>query len=345
MVLSDTIRFMADIYRAGGDQCHHPFDLLSTTIDRELVCAGCGGAWPTGTADAFEVLFIASAEEAVDQSNRISRLEEFISANFAAASCSACGSWIDISTASTGARVGELWACARHIGVAAAYLDSDSTTADTFLWAQRAGLLTSTAPEDRHRWEEIVSCIPEISSIATNGEIPVVTSVQLDPRILNTLGLPSGEGYEAPVDDILSAAAALLGVGEPASGPARALLLGVIAAADMWLRGEFDPDDELEEDANHIDHIHSGEMSEDDDEMYFGDLDDDSEADRLWRAIAFYSMPQLGLLRARAYVDLHGENLNEVTTVDGDMVDDLLVMTAARCAETLLNGLTVETSE
>ena len=313
---------MADIYRAGGENCRHAFDLLSTTEERDLVCDGCGGEWPTESGDAFEVLFIAAADAVVEQSTRIDRLEDFITNNFSAASCSACGSWIDASDPLTGAKISELWACPRHLVVATAYLDDSTATADAFVWASKVGLLSSTRIEDRHRWEEIVSCVPDMLQIATADEMGVVTRTLVDSRLLAVLRLePDSEGT-VTVDELLLALAGELGVGEAESGPARSLLLGVIAASDLLLRGEFDPDDELEGD----------EDLEDED-------DDIDSREILWKAIAHYAMPQLGLMRAHAYVDFHGVDLPSVTTVDGEMVDQLLMMTSARAAETLLADL------
>ena len=313
---------MADIYRAGGEHCRHAFDLLSTTEDRELVCDGCGGAWGTESGDALEVLFIAAADAVVEQSTRIDRLEDFITNNFAAASCSACGSWIDASDPGTGAKIDDLWACPRHIGVAAAYLDDQSAVADAFTWANKVGLLSSNKIEDRHRWEELISCVPDMTQIATTGEAPVVDRATVDGRILEVLVLEADEQGLVSVDELLAALAAELGVGVAESGPARSLLLGVIAASDLFLRGEFDPDEELGGDDDF--------MSDD------VDLDD---REMVWKAVAHYAMPQLGIMRAHAYVDFHGADLPSVTTVDGDMVDQLLVMTSSRAAETLLGKL------
>ena len=310
---------MADIYRAGGENCRHAFDLLSTTLERDLICDGCGGEWPTESGDAFEVLFIAAADAVVEQSTRIDRLEDFITNNFSAAACSACGNWIDASDPITGAKISELWACPRHLGVAAAYLDDSSATSDAYIWATKVGLLSSSRIEDRHRWEEIISCVPDMLQIATADEMSVVTRTLVDSRILAVLRLqPDSEGT-VTVDELLQSFAGELGIGEAESGPARSLLLGVIAASDLLLRGEFDPDDELEGDEN----------LEDDDE----DID---SRENVWKAIAHYAMPQLGLMRAHAYVDFHGVDLPSATTVDGEMVDQLLMMTSARAAETLL---------
>jgi len=313
---------MADIYRAGGDNCRHAFDLLSTTEERDLVCEGCGGTWPTESGDAFEVLFIAAADAVVEQSTRIDRLEDFITNNFSVAACSACGSWIDASDPLTGAKISELWACPRHLGVATAYLDDSSATADAFQWATKVGLLSSTRIEDRHRWEELVSCVPDLLQIATADEMGLVDRTMVDARLLTVLRLRSDTEGTVGVDELLLALAGELGVGEAESGPARSLLLGVVAASDLLLRGEFDPDDELEDDDDFID----------DDE----DLD---ERETIWKAIAHYALPQLGLMRAHAYVDFHGADLPSISTVDGEMIDQLLMMTSARAAETLLGDL------
>lgn len=310
---------MADIYRAGGEHCRHSFDLLSTTLERDLVCDGCGGAWPTESGDAFEVLFIAATDAVYEQSTRIDRLEDFITNNFSAASCSACGSWIDASDPRTGAKVADLWACPRHLGVAAAYLDDDSATADAFRWASQVGLLSSNRVEDRHRWEELVSCLPDLAQVATSGEEPVTNLTKVDARILGALGIEADSDGLVVVDDLLGCLAASLGVGRAESGPARSMLLGVVAASDLLLRGEFDPDDEL--------------AGEDD---LLADVDDLDERESVWKAVAHYAMPQLGLMRAHAYVDFHGSDLPSSATVDGDMVDQLLMMTSARAAETLL---------
>jgi len=78
--------------------------------------------------------------------------------------------------------------------------------------------------------------------------------------------------------------------------------------------------------------IEDEDMEEDED-------DDIDSREILWKAIAHYAMPQLGLMRAHAYVDFHGVDLPSVTTVDGEMVDQLLMMTSARAAETLLADL------
>jgi len=334
---------MADIYRSGDRLCRHPFDLLSTTLDRDLSCSGCGGEWPTGSQDAFEVLFIASAEEAVNQSNRISKLEEFITTNFSAATCNACGTWVDVNSPGSGARVGELWACTRHVGVATLYLDNPRATAELFQWSKRSGLGISVDARDRHRWEEVISCVPSVISVASDGEFNVPGILSVDPRLLKVLKLK--DNSENSVEMVLSAMTLMLGLGTPVSPASRSMLLGILAASDLWLRGEFDPDDELDEENDYrVEPLHSetfdGDIvNDDDDELIINRIgDENDELSRLWRAIAYYSMPQLALLRAQAYVDLHGEDVENGTTIDGGMIDDLLVMTATRAAESLLGS-------
>jgi hypothetical protein len=316
---------MADIYRAGGEHCRHPFDLLSTTLDRELICDGCGGAWPTGSGDAFEVLFIAAADAVVEQSTRVDRLEDFISNNFSVASCSACGTWIDGSDPKSGTKIVDLWACPRHVGVATAYLDDQAATTLALRWAIGIGLLSSTEAVDRHRWEELVSCVPDLASLAAEIGEEVNDLISVDPRILASMGIYPSQDESITIETLLEALSDLLGVGAAESGPTRSLLLGIVAGADLFLREEFDPDDELGEETD--------ELMIDDDEPPLG------ERERVWKAIAHYALPQLGLMRAHAYVDLHGADLPSVTTVDGDMIDELLMMTSARAAETLIGAL------
>jgi hypothetical protein len=293
-------------------ECRHPFDLLSTTLERELVCEGCGGAWPTADADALEVLFLAAADKAAEQDDRLDRLEGFITQNFGAAGCSACGGWIDADEPLTGGRIAGMWACVQHLSVAAAYVDTPAAKEEALEWAERAGLLLSRDLEHRFRWEELVSCLPDLATAAETRELEVEETVTMDPRLMHALGL----SHPVTVDEVIDAMSSLLGSGKVTESPGRALMLGIVAGADLWCRDrlpeDIDGDDEIDE-----------------------ELD---EPDQLWIRIANYALPPLQLLRVQAYIELHGEDLPTQVTVDGEMVDQLLRMTAARGAESLLGS-------
>lgn len=304
---------MSDIFPVDDPAaCRHPFDLLSTTEDRELVCAGCGGAWPTSDADALEVLFLAAADKAAEQDDRLDRLEGFITHNFGAAGCSACGGWVDADDPQTGGRIAGMWACVQHLSVAAAYVDTPAAKEEALDWAERAGLHESRDLEHRFRWEELVSCLPDLTTLASGREYTVEDTVTMDPRIMHVLGL----SHPVTVTEVVDAMSELLGAGRVTESPGRALMLGVVAGADLWCRDrlpeDIDGDDEIDE-----------------------DLD---EPEQLWLRIANYALPPLQLLRVQAYIELHGDDLPTQVTVDGEMVDQLLRMTAARGAESLLGA-------
>lgn len=304
---------MSDIFPIDDpSDCRHPFDLLSTTMERELVCAGCGGAWPTSDADALEVLFLAAALKAAEQDDRLDRLEEFITHNFGAAGCSACGGWIDADDPLTGGRIAGMWACVQHLSVAAAYVDTPAAKEEALDWADRAGLHESRALEHRFRWEELLSCLPDLTTAAETRGIEVEDTVTMDPRLMHALGL----SHPVTVGEVVEAMSKLLGSGLVTEASGRALILGIVAGADLWCRDrlpvDIDGDDEIDEDLE--------------------------EPEQLWLRIANYALPPLQLLRVQAYLELHGEDLPTQATLDGEMVDQLLRMTAARGAETLLGA-------
>jgi hypothetical protein len=292
------------------ESCRHPFDLLSTTETRDLVCAGCGGAWPTSDADALEVLFLASADKAAEQDDRLDRIENFITHNFGAAGCSACGGWVDADDPSTGGKIAGMWACVQHLSVAAAYVDTPAATEEALDWAERAGLIDSRDIANRFRWEVLCSCLPDLSSMAETRGLELETDLTMDPRLMHALQL----SYPVTVGEVVDAMSKLLDGGVITDPPGRALMLGIVAGADLWCRDrlpeDIDGDDEIDE-----------------------DLDD---PEQLWLRIANYAIPPLQLLRVQAYIELHGDDLPTQVTVDGEMVDQLLRMTAARGAESLL---------
>ena len=94
----------------------------------------------------------------------------------------------------------------------------------------------------------------------------------------------------------------------------RSFLLGIISGSDSWLRGDIVIDDHLEDEFQ-------------------------SEADSIYKKIAELSLPPVQLSRIKTYVEINSDNMPDIFTVDGDLVDQLLLMTAARGAESLLKNI------
>jgi hypothetical protein len=303
---------MSDVYSVGEESCNHPFDLLSTTEDRFLYCAGCESKWPTSDADSFEVMFLSVAIKISTQDDKIVNLEQFISSNFGTAICANCDLWVDSDDPETGFKLSNIWTCVDHISVTASYLDDKEIYKEIIQWAENADLFSSLNIRKKFILEELISSLPGLYEEIIEKNIEIEDRVIIDHRLVHELGLT----IPITINDLIKSILIKLDIekGLEEIKFSRSFLLGIISGADSWLRGDIVIDDHLDEDFQ-------------------------SEADSIYKKIAELSLPPVQLSRIKTYVEINSDNMPDVFTVDGDLVDQLLLMTAARGAESILKNI------
>ena len=274
---------MNEVYSVGDQSCNHPFDLLSTTEDRVLYCAGWENKWSYPDADSFEVMFLSMAIKINTQDEKIGNLEQFISSNFGTAICANCDTWVDSDDPETG-----------------------------FKWAEKADLFSSLNVRKKFILEELLSSLPGLYEEIIEKNIEIEDRLILDHRLVHELGLT----IPITVSDVVKSLLSKLDIQKDLEEIkfSRSFLLGIISGSDSWLRGDIVIDDHLEDEFQ-------------------------SEADSIYKKIAELSLPPVQLSRIKTYVEINSDNMPDIFTVDGDLVDQLLLMTAARGAESLLKNI------
>lgn len=305
---------MSDVFPIENESCNHPFDTLSTTEERYIICSSCGYSTLTGSQDAFELLFLSTAIKISSQDDKISNLENFIINNFGNAICTYCDAWIDRDEPETGLKLLNIWTCVEHITLAINDLEYEDIMEEITDWIKSSGFLLSTNIYNKLVLEELYATIPNLKNFINTIEIEKSETVLLDPILVNSLNLI----VPITVDDIITGMSKALDVAEKVNlNYSRPFLLGIVSGCDKYLKGEFNND------------------------LYFEDSFD-SQADIIYNKIAENSLFPLQINRIKAYVEILGEDMPDIFTVDGDMVDQLLLMTAARGAETLLSTIILE---
>ena len=303
---------MNEVYSVGDQSCNHPFDLLSNTEDRFLYCAGCESKWSYPDADSFEVMFLSMAIKINTQDEKIGNLEQFISSNFGTAICANCDTWVDSDDPETGFKLSNIWTCVDHISVTASYLDDKDVYKEIIIWAEKADLFSSLNVRKKFILEELLSSLPGLYEEIIEKNIEIEDRLILDHRLVHELGLT----IPITVSDVVKSLLSKLDIQKDLEEIkfSRSFLLGIISGSDSWLRGDIVIDDHLEDEFQ-------------------------SEADSIYKKIAELSLPPVQLCRIKTYVEINSDNMPDIFTVDGDLVDQLLLMTAARGAESLLKNI------
>jgi len=301
---------LSDVYPIEGESCNHPFDSLSTTEDRKLICNYCGFTCSTDSQDAFELLFLSAAIKISTQDDKISNIESFISNNFGNSVCSFCDTWIDKDEPDSGVKLNNIYCCTEHVALGVYSLDEENLIDLVCTWLKTTTILESSNVSKKFILEELFSSLPELKKTLLDDNCEINETIIIDPMLVKSLDLT----VPITIDDAVSAMCKLL-VLEPKSELfySKSLFLGIIAGAELWIRGE------LEE------------------EIHFEDSFE-SETDIIYNKIAERSISSIQLNRIKSYVEILGDDMPDIFTVDGELVDQLLVMTASRGAEMLLNS-------
>lgn len=301
---------MSDVYPIEGETCNHPFDSLSTSEDRNLICNYCGFTCSTDSQDAFELLFLSAAIKISTQDDKISNIESFISKNFGNSVCSFCDTWIDKDEPDSGVKLNNIFCCIEHVALGVYSLDEENLIDLVCTWLKSTTILESSNISKKFILEELFSSLPELKKTLLDDNCEINETIIIDPMLVKSLELT----VPITVDDAVLAMCKLLAL-EPKTELfySKSLFLGIIAGAELWIRGD------LEE------------------EIHFEDSFE-SETDIIYNKIAERSLSSIQLNRIKSYVEILGEDIPDIFTVDGEMVDQLLVMTASRGAEMLLSA-------
>jgi len=300
---------LSDVYPIEGEPCNHPFDSLSTSQDRNLICNYCGFTCSTDSQDAFELLFLSAAIKISTQDDKISNIESFISNNFGNSVCSFCDTWIDKDEPDSGLKLNNIYCCIEHVALGVYTLNEENLLNSVCTWLKATTILESSNVSKKFILEELFSSLPELKKTLLDDNCNINETIIIDPILVKSLNLT----VSISIDDAVIAMCKLLSL-EPKTELfySRSLFLGIIAGAELWIRGDLD------------------------EEIHFEDSFE-SETDVIYKKIAERSLSPIQLNRIKSYVEILGEDMPDIFTVDGEMVDQLLVMTASRGAEMLLS--------
>ena len=178
--------------------CHHPWQHLDfldleETEDESLTgsigCSSCGRVWEPANPDALATVWNAAKMAIVAAHERLDGLEDVLTDRLGVRPCIVCGTWAERASL---VDLGEVGACARHVGSALGDEIDPAALLRALEWVRQAGLVGAADMTRVALWEKIGRDCPRLVAAVDEDEaVALARPVDLG-LFADALGLPFG---------------------------------------------------------------------------------------------------------------------------------------------------------